>query len=198
MQEKRRHQRIRFGQPPAISIGYDGEIGSGSIENLSLSGLMLRTGMPLKVGHRIGCEFSIFGSPVIDIPALVMSCVGDLYGARFEPGPIGRILIEDAIAAALETGDASILNMHEVAGRKIMRIAGGLNASLRNDFMYSLTRMGVDEIDVGAVTAVDADGLALCLEAQGRYGVGIGERSPCFAEAWRARLGVPSSLEMDL
>lgn len=194
MQEKRRHQRIRFGQPPAIRIGHHGAIAEGSIENLSLSGLMLRTSLKLQAGRRIGCEFSVFGSPLIDIPALVMSAIGDLYGVRFEPGPIAQIVLEDAIAAALAEGHASILNIHEAGGRKIMRIAGGLNGALRNDFMYSLTRVGVDEIDVGGVTAVDGDGLALCLEAQGRYGVGIGERSACFAEAWLAHLGLPADL----
>ena len=45
MLDQRRHQRIRFGILPTVKIGYGGAIGEGSIENLSLSGLMVRTDM---------------------------------------------------------------------------------------------------------------------------------------------------------
>lgn len=188
MQEKRRHQRIRFGQPPPISIGHGGAIGSGSIENLSLSGLMLRSDMNLEVGHGIGCEFSIFGSPLIDQPAVVVSRIGDLYGVRFEAGPINRVLLDDAIVLALARGHASVLTVHESGGRKVMRVAGGLNGTLRNDFVYSLTRVGIDEIDVSAVTAVDAAGIDLCLLAEGRYGARVGRQSECFAKRWKEAL----------
>lgn len=195
MLEKRRHQRIRFGNPPPIAIGYGGSIGSGSIENLSLSGLMLRTAMSLDIGRTIGCEFSVFGSPLIDMPAAVVSRVGDLFGVRFEPGPINQVLLDDAIASAIAEGHASILTMHESGGRKVMRIAGGLTGALRNDFMHSLTRVGVDEIDVGAVTAVDQAGIALCLVAQGKHGACIGQRSTCFAKAWEDSLRLPGERE---
>lgn len=193
MQEKRRHQRIRFGRPPPIVIGYAGAIGSGAIENLSLSGIMLRTGMELEVGRRIGCEFSIFGSPTIDLAAAVVSRVGNLFGARMEMGPISQVLLDDAMAAAIAEGHASTLTMHEIGGRKIMRIAGGLNGTLRNDFMHGLTRVGVDEIDASEVTAVDREGLALCLVAQGRHGIPVGQQSECFAKAWREALRVPGA-----
>ncbi len=191
MLDQRRHQRIRFGILPRVKIGYGGAIGDGAIENLSLSGLMLRTDMPLEVARNIGCEFRIFDSQVIDVPATVVSRIGDLFGVRFQTGPINQILIDDAIQAALASGNASILSVHELAGRKIMRIAGGLGNSLRNDFMHALTRVGVDEIDVDAVTAVDQAGLALCLVANARHGVKIGAQSACFAEAWAAALAVP-------
>lgn len=191
MQDQRRHQRIRFGTLPKVAMGFAGIIGEGVIENLSLSGLMVRTAMPLEISHSIGCEFSVFGSPVIDVPALVVSRVGNLFGVRFQTGPINQILIDDAISAALAAGHASILGVHELAGRKIMRISGGLSNALRNDFMHALTRVGVDEIDLGGVTVVDQSGVALCLVAVGRHGVKLGAQSACFAEAWKLSLAVP-------
>lgn len=183
MQEKRRHQRIRFVKPPAIAIGFGGARGNGCIENLSLSGLMLRTPLPLEAGRTIGCEFSLFGSTVIDVPAVVISRIGDLYGVRFEPGPLSRILIEEAMDKAMATGLASLLTVHETAAGRVMRIAGGLCGGLKNDFMHSL-KIGIAAIDVSGVTAVDAEGLALCREAQSRYAVAIGPRSECFDLAW--------------
>lgn len=195
MLDQRRHQRIRFGVPQTIRIGYGGAIGEGIIENLSLSGLMMRTTMPLDISHNIGCEFSVFDSPVIDVPAAVVSRVCDLYGVRFQPGPISQILIEDAINSALTSGNASILSVHELGGRKTMRITGGLSAVLRSDFMHALTRMGVDEIDLEGVTAVEQAGLALCLVATKRHGVAIGAQSSCFAEAWESALAAPGGLE---
>ena len=193
--DQRRHQRIRFGVPQTIRIGYGGAIGEGVIENLSLSGLMMRTTMPLEISRNIGCEFSVFDSPLIDVPAAVVSRVCDLYGVRFQPGPISQILIEDAINSALASGKASILSVHELGGRKTMRITGGLSAVLRSDFMHALTRMGVDEIDLEGVTAVEQAGLALCLVATKRHGVAIGAQSSCFAEAWALALAAPGNLE---
>lgn len=195
MLDQRRHQRIRFGEAQTIRIGYGGAIGEGVIENLSLSGLMMRTTMPLDISHNIGCEFSVFDSPVIDVPAAVVSRVCDLYGVRFQPGPISQILIEDAINSALTSGKASILSVHELGGRKTMRITGGLSAVLRSDFMHALTRMGVDEIDLEGVTAVEQAGLALCLVATKRHGVALGAQSACFAEAWESALAAPGGLE---
>lgn len=185
MQEQRRHQRIRFGAPPRVTIGYGGAMGEGVIENLSLSGMMFSTEMALDIGHTVGCEFSLFGSPMIDVPAAVVSRVGNIFGARFQTGPINQIVIEDAINTALAEGQASILSVHELGGKKVMRISGGLNGALRNDFMHALTRVGVNEIDVEAVTAVDQAGLALCLVAVARHGVEMGAQSACFAELWR-------------
>ena len=43
--------------------------------------------------------------------------------------------------------------------------------------------------------AVCALGLALCLVATTRHGVGIGAQSPCFAEAWAQALTAPGPLE---
>lgn len=197
MLDQRRHQRIRFGVLPTVRIGFGGAIGEGSIENLSLAGLMVRTDMPLEISRNIGCEFRVFASPLIDVPATVVSRVGNLFGVRFQTGPINQILIEDAINSALALGNASILSVHELAGRKIMRITGGLGSALRNDFMHALTRMGVDEINLEGVTLVDQAGLALCLVAQDRHGVKIGEQSSCFAELWaQATSGRPENSEI--
>ena len=193
MQDQRRHQRIRFGVPPTVKIGFGGAVGEGLIENLSLSGLMLRSAMTLEIGRLAGCEFSIFSSPLIDVPVTIVSKVGDLYGGRFQTGPINQIVIEDAIDAALATGEASILSVHELNGRKVMRISGGLNGALRNDFMHALTRVGVNEIDMSGVTALDQPGLALCLVATSRHGVEIGEQSECFAAAWKTALAKPGA-----
>ena len=195
MLDQRRHQRIRFGNLPKVSIGFGGAIGEGLIENLSLSGLMVRTDMPLEIPHNIGCEFQVFGSPMIDVPATVVSRVGDLFGVRFQTGPINQILIDDAINSALASGNASILAVRELGGKKVMRIIGGLGNALRNDFMHALTRVGVDEIDLEGVTVVDQAGLALCLVACNRHGVTLGAQSPCFADAWKQALAVPGEIE---
>jgi len=195
MIEQRRHQRIRFGAPPPVRIGYGGVVGDGFVENLSMSGLMLRSSMQLDIGHSVGCEFSLFGAPLMDVPVTVVSRVGDLYGVRFQLGLINQVLIEDAIRNALAEGKASILSVHDLAGRKVMRIAGGLNGALRNDFMHALTRVGVDEIDVGAVTQVDQAGLALCLVATERHGAIIGARSDCFDGAWKLALALSGTNE---
>lgn len=193
MQDQRRHQRIRFGVPPSVKVGFGGVVGIGLIENLSLSGLMMRSAMSLEIGRLAGCEFSIFSSPLIDVPVTIVSRVGDLYGGRFQTGPINQIVIEDAIDAALHKGEASILSIHEQNGRKLMRISGGLNGALRNDFMHALTRVGVSEIDLSGITALDQAGLALCLVATSRHGVEIGEQSECFAVAWKAAMARPGT-----
>jgi len=185
MLEQRRHQRIRFSSPPRVCIGYGGAVDVGGIENLSLSGLMVRTSLALEVGCTAGCEFSLFGSPLIDVPLVVVSRIGDVFGGRFQTGPINQVIIEDAIEAALTAGHASILTVHDLGGRKIMRIAGGLNGSLRNDLMHALTRVGVVEMDLGAVTAVDENGMELCLTATDVHGVAVSAQSECFAAAWK-------------
>jgi len=195
MLEQRRHQRIRFGTPPLVTIGYGGVIGEGAIENLSLTGLMVRSDMQLEVGRNAGCEFSLFGSPLIDVPVTMVSRVGNLFGGRFQTGPINRILIEDAVNSALAAGHASILSVHELGGEKVMRISGGLNGTLRNDFMHALTRVGVDELDVEGVTQVDQAGLALCLVAANRHGVKIGQQSACFEAAWRLANTQPGQVQ---
>jgi len=173
MKEQRRHQRIRFNSCPSVRIGQLGRAGTGELENLSLGGLMLRTDLPLDVGEPFGCEFSVFGSPLIDMSALVVNKIGDRFGARFQAGPISEWLIQEAIDTALASGKASILSINDVQGRKVMRVAGGLNGGLRNDFMYNLERMGVAEIDLSAVTEIDEVGLELCHLAVDRYKIEI-------------------------
>jgi hypothetical protein len=179
MKEQRRHQRVRFNTLPLVRIGQYGIAGTGKLENLSVGGLMLRTELPLKVGEAFGCEFSVFNSPLIDISGIVASKIGDLFGARFQAGPVSEWLIQGAIDNALDLGKASILSINDLQGRKVMRITGGLNAGLRNDFMHSLTKMGVDEMDLSGVTEIDSAGLDLCRSAVGKFKVGIVNPSPC-------------------
>ena len=100
MIEQRKHQRIRFSEPPRVRIGFAGRITEGSLENLSISGLMLRTDLPLTAHGVAGCEFSLCGSPVADVSVSVLNCLGDLYGARFRSGLINPVLIEDAMRDA--------------------------------------------------------------------------------------------------
>ena len=179
MKEQRRHQRIRFNSLPLMRIGQSGFAGKGHLENLSLVGMMLRTELPLKVGKAFGCEFVVFESPLIDLSAVVVSRIGNLYGARFQAGPISEWLIQEAIDNALTLGKASVLSINELQGRKVMRIAGGLNAGLRNDFMHSLTKMGVDEMDLSGVTEIDSAGIELCRIAVDQHRVGIVRPSSC-------------------
>lgn len=173
MKEQRRHQRIRFTNCPLVRIGQSGRAGSGTLENLSLGGLMLRTDMFLRVGEVIGCEFRVFDSPLIDMPVMVVNQIGDRFGARFQAGPVNAWLIQEAIGQALAHGDASVLGVNDVQGRQVMRIAGALNASLRNDFMYNLKHMAVVEIDLSCVTKIDEDGLELCLIAVEGYRIPV-------------------------
>jgi len=190
MKEQRRHQRIRFSKLPLMRIGQFGFAGKGQLENLSLVGMMLRTELPLKVGKAFGCEFAVFDSPLIDLSAFVVSRIGDLYGARFQAGPISEWLIQEAIDNALSLGKASVLSINDLQGRKVMRIAGGLNAGLRNDFMHSLTKMGVDKLDLSAVTEIDSAGLDLCRIAVEEHSVDIVLPSACVRAVMAAQPGL--------
>lgn len=194
MHEQRRHQRIRFGTAPTIKIGFGGALSEGTIENLSLQGLMARSDLPLEIGRQIGCEFRVFGSQLIDLPASVVSRVGDMFGVRFLGGPLNQHLVDDAINGALGSGKGAVLSVHDSGGRKTMRIVGGLCGSLRGDFMHALTRVGIDEIDLSRVSTVESAGIALCLVATSRYGVTLGATSPCVAEAWQQALAAPGKL----
>ena len=195
MLEQRRHQRIRFGNTPLVRVGYAGKVYEGRIENLSLFGLMARSPVPFEIGRNVGCEFRIPGAQLIDIPATVVSRVGDLFGVRFLHGPLSQMLIDDAISSSLNSGKAAILSVHELAGRKVMRIIGGLNGGLRADFMHALTSVGIDEIELSGVTHVEQAGIALCMVAKSRYGVLLGEQSAIFAEAWNLAMAAPGGLE---
>lgn len=179
MKEQRRHQRIRFNVQPSVRIGQFGLAGTGELANLSLGGLMLRTELPLRIGEVCGCEFSVFESPLIDLSATVTSKIGDQYGARFQYGPINEWLILASIDNALASGMASVLSINDLHGDKVMRIAGGMNGSLRNDFMHSLTKMGVDKLDLSAVTEIDSVGLDLCRIAVEEHSVDIVLPSAC-------------------
>lgn len=194
MHEQRRHQRIRFGAAPAVKIGFGGAICDGTIENLSLQGLMVRCDLPLEIGRNIGCEFRVFGSQLVDLPATVVSRVGDMFGVRFLNGPLSNVLVDDAINGALASGKGAVLSVHDIGGRKTMRIVGGLCGSLRSDFMHALTRVGIDEIDLADVSTVEQAGIALCLVATSRYGATLGAMSPCVAEAWKQALAAPGTL----
>lgn len=156
------------------------------IENMSLAGLMVRSDLPLAMGQMAGCEFVIGGTPVIDQSATVITRLGDLYGLRFQPGLVAPVQVAEAMADALTCGIASVLQVHEVGGLRIMRISGGLNGSLTDDFLHVLEHMKVDELDLSGVTLVDEDGLALCRTASTRHGVRIARQSACFEQAWLA------------
>ncbi len=173
MKEQRRHQRIRFNTLPKVRIGQFGIAGTGELENLSLGGLMLRTDLPLKIGEACGCEFVVCESPLIDMSAIVVSKIGDLYGARFQVGPISEWLIQEAMNDALSSGKASVLSINDRQGRKVMRVSGGLNRGLHNDFMHHLTRMGIDDLDLSEITDIDEAGIELCRIAVEDYMVRV-------------------------
>ena len=179
MREQRRHQRVRFNSLPSVRLGQFGCAGTGTLENLSLSGLMLRSALPLKVNEPVGCEFSVFESPLIDISAVIVSRLGDLFGARFQAGPLSQYLIQSAIDSALASGRASTLTINEVQGRKVMRITGGLNAGLRNDFLHGVIKVGVSEIDLSEVTDIDNEGVDLCRRARTEHQIPIVRPSAC-------------------
>lgn len=186
MEEHRRHQRIRFGKPLPIQIGYNGRLETGALENLSLSGFMVRTAIPLEVGKSFGCEFRIDTSVRIDTVAVTVSRLGDLFGARFQAGPINDLLVKNAMDDAIAGGTASCVSTHVVQGRKIMCVAGGLNKTLENDFDYGLNKAGITELDLSAVTCVDKAGIDLCKTAMRKHGVTIGAQSSCFTLAWKS------------
>lgn len=181
MIEQRRHQRIRFSAPPPVRIGQAGHAGDGTLENLSEGGLMVRTDFELQHGALFGGTFSVLEFSPIGLTATVASRVGDCFGARFDAGPIRHQLIQEIIGSALTTGAASILSVNEQDGLKTMRIVGGLNRCLRNDFLHSLTRVGIDDIDLSGVTGIDADGLDLCRIAIEQHGIPVSRRSSCVA-----------------
>jgi hypothetical protein len=153
---------------------------------------MVRTDVPLTVGEPFGCEFSVSGSVLIDLSAIVVSRVGELYCARFQAGPVSERLIEDEIARALTSGKASVLSLNEFQGRRVMRVAGGLNGSLHNDFMHGLTKVGVDEIDLSGVTDIDHAGAELCRIATQEHRVGIVRPACCVNEKLAAIAGWPA------
>jgi hypothetical protein len=185
-QDRRRHQRIQFDKPLPMGVGHHGERAVGGLENLSLGGLMFRCALQLTVGETVGCEFHVFDSPLVDIAATITSRIGkDLYGARFQAGPMSQHLIEDSINAAIEDGKATILTIHDLPGGRVMRIAGGLSASTRNDFMHAVQRVGVVEIDLSEVTMIDGEGVSMCQLAVSSFGVRAERRSACVQAAWQ-------------
>ena len=142
---------------------------------------MVRTDFDLQQGEAFGCAFSVLNQTPIGLTAVVASRVGDCFGARFDVGPICYRLIQDAIDGALANGEASVLSINEQNGRKTMRVVGGLNRCLRNDFLHGLTRVGIDDIDLSGVTDIDAEGIDLCRIAIEKHGVAVSRPSPCVA-----------------
>jgi hypothetical protein len=173
MKEQRRHQRIRFNAQPLVRLGQTGGRGTGRLENLSLGGLMVRTRLQMKLGGTLGCEFSVLGSVQIDISAIVVGCVGDFCGVRFQAGPVSEWLLKDEVELALSSGKGSTFSVNEVQGRRVLRVVGGLNESLRADFMHSLGQGGVDEIDLSKVTDIDLAGANLCRIAAQTHRIAI-------------------------
>lgn len=172
MSEHRRHQRVRFNVQPLVRLGQAGRTGLGRLENLSLGGLMVRSEQPLKIGEAFGCEFSVLSSVLIDISAVVVGCVGELYSTRFQLGPVSEQLLKDEIAASLSSGKGSVLSLNKLQERQVMRVIGGLNGSLSIDFMHGL-KVGVDEIDLSQVTDIDSAGAELCRTAAQTYQINI-------------------------
>lgn len=190
MNEQRRHHRIRFNHLPTVRIGQFGLAGSGELESLSLGGCMVRSSLALRSGEAFGCEFSVFGLPLVDVSAVVVSKIGDLFGARFQAGPISERLIQESMDFALAHGAASILSINDLQGRKVMRVVGGLTARLRNDFLHSLAKMGIDDLDLSGVTDVDGDGLSLCRIAVEEHRVGIVRASACMRAVMTGNLAL--------
>ena len=186
MLDKRRHVRIRFAKPLPAYVGHQRQSRRAELLNVSLGGAMVSTDLPLVVGDRFGLEFSLQGMGIDTAPIVISRGLNNLYGVRFDLGPATEIQLEGAIRDSLRTGIASVLSMHNLNGRKVMRIAGALNLSLRNDFFHALDKMEVAEIDLSEVTAVDPDGLALCVVAAEKNGVIIDRLSPVVAQLWRA------------
>lgn len=186
IQDRRRHQRIQFDEPQPVRIGHRGQRAVGALENLSLGGFMCRSILPLAVGDTITCEFRVFGSPLIELLATVTSRVGEgLFGVRFQAGPLSQQLIEGSINSAINQGKATILTIHNQPGGKVLRVAGGLTAASRNEFMHGVERVGVAEIDLSEVTMIDKEGISMCSFAVSRYGVRAERRSPCVQAAWQ-------------
>ena len=82
------------------------------------------------------------------------------------------------MSEAMASGEASTVSVLRDGVLRILKVCGGLNGGLRNDFKYSLTQIGVDELDAHEVTAVDRDGVALCMFSVGKYRVRLGAMSP--------------------
>jgi hypothetical protein len=185
MQDKRRHVRIRFAKPLPAYVGIKGQNVRAELHNISLGGALLSTDLTLAMGDRFGMEFALQGMGIDTVPTVV-SRVGEMVGIRFDLGPATEIQLEGAIADSLRNGIASVLSMHTIGGRKVMRIAGALNQSLRNDFHHALDKMGVAEIDLSEVSVADAEGLALCRMAAEKRGVVVERLSPAIALLWKA------------
>ena len=192
MIEKRRHPRIRFATQPRVHLGQFGLSGFGELENLSMGGLMLRTELPLRINEVCGCDFTVLSSPVLDLSVTIVSKVGaDLYGARFQPGPLSERVLGDVIAHSLSSGYGSVLSINDLQGRKVMRVMGGLNLGLRGDFMHHLARSGVVELDLAEVTGIDHDGFNLCRIAIDQFKVRVIHPSPSVRAVLGNYLGEP-------
>lgn len=173
MGEQRRHQRARFTAPPAIALAQTGVSGNGSLINLSLSGMLIQTALPLTLGEVMGCRLSLTGHAHLDFSATVITRIGDLFGIRFKPGAITRALLSDGLNHALACGDASKFSLREVQGQMTIEITGGLRKNLENDFEHALRHYRIHVIDLQQVTYADRAGLNLCNMSVERYGTKI-------------------------
>lgn len=173
MIERRRHQRVTFASPQSAHFGQLGIRGSGYLENISLGGLLLETDIGLKIGEPLGCEFVLVNEHLIDIPAVVANKVQKYYGIRFQAGLVSQWLIQEAIDTMLLSGRASILSIKDLGGRRVMRIEGGLNKSLHEQFMSGLINSGIQDLDLSGLTHIDREGRNLCKIAAEQYKVNI-------------------------
>lgn len=159
------------------------------LENLSANGLMCRAGADFPVNQRLALSFCFEWSPPIELWAQVVSRVGALYGVRFDAAPLSEPLIQAMIGVALKRGDAASATVHDVGGRRVLRLMGGLWDSLAPDIAHFLARGGVDALDAQAVTAVETAGMAPCLEALASGQLELIAESTVFAQ-YRHTAGV--------
>ncbi len=183
MQEKRRHQRVKCAGMSPFCIGVFGTEGKAELENISSSGLMMRSDLQLAIGRTVGVALALPNFPSLYASLTVVSRLGGLVGARFRAGPLNQVLIDALIVEMLSRGVASAANVHEIGGRKILRVAGGLNESLTEDLIYFFERVGVDELDASEVTMVNVAGLTPCLERLREGKLVLRAGSPCFNQA---------------
>ena len=173
MIERRKHQRVAFASPPNAHFGQFGIKGKGYLQNISLGGLLLKTDTELKVGEPLGCEFVLVNEHLIDIQAVVGNKIQTHYGIRFQVGLVSQWLLQEAIDTMLSSGQGSILSIKDLSGRRVMRIEGGLNQSLYDQFMFSLTNSGIQDLDLLNVTHMDNEGRNLCKIAVEQFKVRI-------------------------
>ena len=185
MQERRRHQRVRCTHLPPFSIWAACGLGQGSLENLSISGVMLRTDLALRVGQPVGLAVGGLRGHAFETVASVVSRVGDLIGLRFRNAPLAMPHIEAIISDLLQRGEASAATLHDLGGQKTLRVCGGFTPAIDAELRHFVERVANGQLDVGEVTAVDPTTLAHCLPALLTGQIKLAAASPVFLKAYQ-------------